>query len=374
MCSLGDPPEALISIDPLHPPFLAQLRCSAPVCHTELFDDRQLDFSKADYEGIKEALMFVDWSPLNNTSSIDHAVQYFSDTLIQLFPRFVPYRRPRQSPPWSNNRLRILKRNRAKSLRQYSNNRNPISKHKFNNASSEYKFYNRMLYSRYVLHTQKALKSHPKRFWSFVNEKRKECGLPSSMFLGNENSSSTQEICNLFAKLFASVFDNATPTQQQSDDALRDVPIGLISIGNLEFSTNDILAAIRKLKPSKTPGPDGIPSIALIKCADFLCSPLRLIFNLSLSQAVFPERWKKSVMFPVHKKGDKRNVSNYRGVTSLCAAAKLLEILVSTELLRVTKPYISQEQHGFFPGQIYRNQFSSIHLVMSYIYGPRVAS
>lgn len=56
-------------------------------------------------------------------------------------------------------------------------------------------------------------------------------------------------------------------------------------------------------------------------------------------------------MFPAFKKGDKRDISNYRGVTSLSAGSKLFEILVSNELFRHAKSYISQDQHGFYPGR-----------------------
>lgn len=56
-------------------------------------------------------------------------------------------------------------------------------------------------------------------------------------------------------------------------------------------------------------------------------------------------------MFPVFKKGDKRNIANYRGITSLCSASKLLELVVHEYLFFRCKSYISFDQHGFFPGR-----------------------
>ena len=365
MCNLVEPLEALIPIDPMHPPFLTQLHCSAPVSFSEPIDDHLLDFSRTNFDGLQEALLTLDWSPVYNASNINEAVYSFTNVVLQLLPRFVLEHRPRMSPPWSNSRLRFLKQSRSRALRQYCNNRNSVTKQRFNDASSKYKSYKRTLYGQYVLRTQNMLKTHPKRFWSFVNKKRKENGLPSTMFLGSDTSSSTQGICNLFAKRFASVFDNTTPNQQQVNAALRDVPAGMIPISNREFDEVDILAALKKMKSSKKPGPDGIPSLILVKCADALCGPLTSIFNLSLSQAVFPECWKKSVMFPVFKNGNKCDVVNYRGVTSLCACSKLFEILINNVLFRAAKPYISQEQHGFFPGRsVVTNlvQFSSLCL------------
>lgn len=54
-------------------------------------------------------------------------------------------------------------------------------------------------------------------------------------------------------------------------------------------------------------------------------------------------------MFPVHKKGDKRNIENYRGITSLCACSKIFELIVNDALFSACKSYISTDQHGFFP-------------------------
>src|SRR5450759_4674880 len=56
-------------------------------------------------------------------------------------------------------------------------------------------------------------------------------------------------------------------------------------------------------------------------------------------------------MFPVFKSGDRRNVRNYRGITSLSAASKLFEIIVSKVIFSQSKNYISTDQHGFMPGR-----------------------
>ena len=243
---------------------------------------------------------------LNNAIDVDDAVNSFTRTLKHSFDLYVPTPRPRPSPPWSNNRLRKLKRLRAKTLRTYSNRRNHISQREFSLASSRYKSCNRFLYSKYVSRMQFELTNNPKRFWSFVNGKRKENGFPPCMFLANESFSTPDEICNLFANHFSSVIHAATVDSQQIDNCLRDVPADVINMNTASFSDEDVLAALGKLKSSNSVGPDGIPSAVLKKCASALCCPLRLIFNQSLSQSVFPAEWKKSWMCPVFKKGDKR--------------------------------------------------------------------
>lgn len=45
--------------------------------------------------------------------------------------------------------------------------------------------------------------------------------------------------------------------------------------------------------------------------------------------------------------GDKRRVSNYRGVTPLSAGSKVFEILMGNEMFRAAKMYNSPDQDGF---------------------------
>ena len=41
-------------------------------------------------------------------------------------------------------------------------------------------------------------------------------------------------------------------------------------------------------------------------CHDFICKPLKLLFQSCLESGRFPSEWKKVNVVPVHKKGDKQ--------------------------------------------------------------------
>lgn len=69
-------------------------------------------------------------------------------------------------------------------------------------------------------------------------------------------------------------------------------------------------------------------------------------------------------MFPVHKKGNKRDCNNYRGITSLSAIAKLFELIIMEPLFSHCKPYISTDQHGFLTG---RSTATNLLCLTSYI-------
>ena len=68
----------------------------------------------------------------------------------------------------------------------------------------------------------------------------------------------------------------------------------------------------------KSPGPDYISPCILRECAQVLSSPLTLFFNTSFSQARLRSIWKSAHITPVHKKGSKNIMENYRQISLTC--------------------------------------------------------
>ena len=349
VCCVREAAEPLTSLDADHPAIEITVQPSAPIEFVETLDENNLDFGRADFASLSAALMRVDWRRLELFENVDDAVNHFTHILKQLISDSVPVRQPPRKPPWGNAHLRRLKRLRSSALRAYSRLRCPLSKQQFSLASSNYSSYNRFLYRRYTLHKQASLRKNPKLFWSFVTSKKKEEGLPVCMFLKDEEASTSREKCELFAAHFKDTFNSVIASDAQINAAIENTPRDLLQLNIFHVTDHLVEKAIKKLKYSCSAGPDGIPSCVLKKCMAALIRPLVIILNLSLQQKTFPTMWKKSIMFPVHKKGDKRNIENYRGITSLCACSKVFEIIVHEALFVCSSQYISVDQHGFFP-------------------------
>jgi hypothetical protein len=45
--------------------------------------------------------------------------------------------------------------------------------------------------------------------------------------------------------------------------------------------------------------------------------------NTAIKKEELPDQWKESVVVPVHKKGDKTDYNNYRGISLLYQAASV---------------------------------------------------
>ncbi|KAI3351071.1 hypothetical protein L3Q82_005638 [Scortum barcoo] len=74
---------------------------------------------------------------------------------------------------------------------------------------------------------------------------------------------------------------------------------------------------LRRLRPSKAAGPDGVSPRLLKACARELGHPLQRIFNLSLGQGRVPQLWKTSCIIPVPKKPHPGELNDFRPVVAL---------------------------------------------------------
>lgn len=77
------------------------------------------------------------------------------------------------------------------------------------------------------------------------------------------------------------------------------------------------------------------------------------IFNLSISQGTFPDGMKKAIIVPIHKSGDKDDLSNYRPISILPLFAKLFERLMLNRIIAFIEKFniLTTRQFGFRKGR-----------------------
>ena len=73
-------------------------------------------------------------------------------------------------------------------------------------------------------------------------------------------------------------------------------------------------------------------------CFGELAAPLKHIFELSLSQGIFPEKLKLAKVTPIYKNDEKIDLGNYRPMSVLHCFSRILELLMYNFLFKyVTK-------------------------------------
>jgi hypothetical protein len=98
---------------------------------------------------------------------------------------------------------------------------------------------------------------------------------------------------------------------------------------------------------------DGISSKLLKSIKNEICTPLAHIFNLSVNQGIFPKKLKKSRTVPIFKSGDPTLCDNYRPISLLSSMSKILEKIVSTQLVNHLdrNDILHEHQYGFQRGK-----------------------
>lgn len=114
-----------------------------------------------------------------------------------------------------------------------------------------------------------------------------------------------------------------------------------------EPTTHEVKEAIKKLKNNKAPGKDNIPSECLKYGGDFLHQQIHQLIICIWNEEQIPEAWKESIIIPIHKKGDKLKCTNYRGISLIDSAYKVLSNIMLSRLSPLVENILGDYQCGF---------------------------
>lgn len=153
-----------------------------------------------------------------------------------------------------------------------------------------------------------------------------------------------QAVVDLFANFFQSTYSipsiinpqNNTESSQNCNISIHD------------FTEEQVMESLKKLKPKVNQGPDQIPCFLIRDCAEIFKKPLCTIFNLALRTKTFPDVWKVGKITPILKKGDPNLVENYRPVCQVSGFSKVFEMSIYNILFQQIRNLLSPNQHGFF--------------------------
>ena len=122
----------------------------------------------------------------------------------------------------------------------------------------------------------------------------------------------------------------------------------------IKVTPTQVYNQLRSLDPHKATGPDNISPRVLKKCSTELAAPLSMVFNHCLDAGQWPSLWKCSNVIPVHKKGARTVIKNYRPVSLLPIISKVFEHLIHRETLDhcMKNKIISPRQHGFSENEV----------------------
>lgn len=209
-------------------------------------------------------------------------------------------------------------------------------------------------------------RNEARKFYQNVNKGRKGVA-PQPTFCKDKSGkllTSEEQVVKRWEEYFAELLNG-----EESDD-----PHANENPSEPTYNNNDevppptrpeVVTAIHKLKNNKSTGSDGIPAELFKAAGDSFIDHFHQLVTQIWAEEKMPEEWNLSIISPIFKKGDKHDCSNYRGISILNVAYKILSSIMSERL----KPYIAGTvgpyQCGFMPGRSTTDQIFTLRQVIA---------
>ncbi|XP_063590197.1 uncharacterized protein LOC134767076 [Penaeus indicus] len=120
--------------------------------------------------------------------------------------------------------------------------------------------------------------------------------------------------------------------------------------------------AISKLKRGKAAGADNIPA-ELLQTGESTVTLLRKICMLIWKNKEWPTQWTQSIVIPIPKKGNLKQCNNYRTISLICHASKVMLRIIGTRLKLQIENILAEEQAGFREGRSTTEQICNVRIL-----------
>ena len=119
----------------------------------------------------------------------------------------------------------------------------------------------------------------------------------------------------------------------------------------LTITKDEVRRAISCLKRDKAPGVDMVTAEEIIATGEDGVDVMFALCCKIWTEERIPEEWKQSIIVPIYKKKDRLVCDNYRGISLLCHAEKLLATIILQRIKSRTEEILSEAQGGFRSGR-----------------------
>ena len=353
-----------------------------PLCHHQItycsfnykippppsFERKIWMYDKANVNLIRNSISRFPWEEhFRENQDVNWQVQSFNEKILNIMSNFIPNKTikviPRE-PPWIDKALKNMLNRQQRLYRNYKKHGfKPDDKSRVDVFRSECNMAIKKAKEGYLKKLGDKLadpKTSQKSYWKIINRVMNRCRapkIPPLLVNGTFVLDAMQK-----ARNFITFFSNQCKPIV-NDSSLPDLTyLTNHRLENIPITKIDILSQVRSLNINKSSGPDGISARMISISDESIVLPLKIIFSNILTTGIYPDVWKQANLTPIHKKGSKQLVSNYRPISLLPICSKLFERIVFKYLYNylVSNDLITKNQSGFRPGDSTINQMIAL--------------
>ena len=312
-------------------------------------------FSEKTLITFKKYLSAVNWNDVMLCADSEIAFQRFYNTFNFFFNMSFPVMRTKitkkqSANKWWNNELKTL-RDMLLKIEHLRYSSDSVQRNNYKNFRKHYleTIKNAKLQAK-ALYIQES-KNKSKALWNIYRSETKENKLPENhnLLMNGVMTSKPCDIVNIFLKEFTPSVGSGCGKSKQSLCEMKNNNSLFLAPTNSE----EVMTEIKNLGSSKCAGYDEITIQVLKSVASEVAEPLSHCVNLCFENGLYPNELKHAVVIPVHKKGDKSNPSNYRGIHLVSNIAKLFDKILNNRLQSFfnSENLLSAHQHGYQAGK-----------------------
>lgn len=166
-------------------------------------------FSKTNYDECLKALIEFDWNSYCDLDCNDF-VQLFYNKLWELIELHTPKAKIRKSsyPKWFSNSLVKMMKEKDKYHSKYKRFGNPRDLDTFSMLRKRTKILIDMCFRSHISHIENNLSGDIKIFWNYIKSRKTTTDYPKLMSYEADKANNGQDIANLFARFFSSVYND----------------------------------------------------------------------------------------------------------------------------------------------------------------------
>ena len=165
--------------------------------------------------------------------------------------------------------------------------------------------------------------------------------LPKQIVSGDKVSTIVHEQVDILNEFFHSVFSLKQPFR------ISDIETKNPTLTNFNISVETIHSFLSELNITKSRSPNELPPAFFKKTSRQISVVLNKLLKVIRKQKRIIDIWKTAAVTPIHKKGDRRYVQNYRPVSLLDIESKILEKWIYVALYDYFASLLTKHQHGF---------------------------
>ena len=309
---------------------------------------------RANFEAIRNFIEQENWEQTLQHKTVEEQWNIIKGKILESHDRFVPvsYKTKKWTCPLNRTEIKEIKK-KHRCWTRYLETRDPRKLDEYKRQRNKVKNIMRKGRNQVERNIAENIKGNPKLFWNYINKRCKTKSTIPDLEENRPNEKIVHTSDYYKAEHLNQYFQSVQTMEPQGDLPNLDVANTPAKLGTVDISPQLIEKKLKKLKISKSPGPDNIYPRILKESAKELSIPLCTLFQNSLENGTVPLDWKTASICAIHKKGPKNLASNYRPISLTSVISKAMESIIRDALMEhmISNHLFSNKQYGFINGR-----------------------